>query len=239
MALVAVTEITKSYRRGPETIHAVRSVSFELHPGQVCALIGPSGSGKSTVLNIISGWDSPDAGTRAWKGDGSIDPRMLDWTHIGLIPQRLGLLEDLTIAENIELPLVLLGSTPEAVAERSDEILAALDLSGLHDRLPAETSLGEQQRACIARALVSNPELVLADEPTGNQDHVREAKVLARFRAAAAEGAACLLATHNPAVLQRCDRILEMRDGELVSDMQGDPSAAQRADWAPDRGTQR
>ncbi len=239
MALVAVTEITKSYQRGPETIHAVRSVSFELHSGQVCALIGPSGSGKSTVLNIICGWESPDAGTRAWKGDKVIDPRTLDWSHIGLVPQRLGLLEDLTIAENIELPLVLLGGNPEDVAGKSGEILSALDLSGLRDRLPAETSLGEQQRACIARALVAEPELVLADEPTGNQDHVRETKVLARFRAAAAGGAACLLATHNPAVLERCDRILEMHDGELVSDTQSDPLAVARADWAPDRTTKR
>lgn len=238
MALVTVTELTKSYQRGPETIHAVRSVSFDLHPGQLCALIGPSGSGKSTVLNIISGWESPDAGTRAWKGDTAIDPRALVWSHIGLVPQRLGLLEDLTIAENVELPLVLLGDTPEEVAGKSTEILTALDLSGLRDRLPAETSLGEQQRTCIARALVAKPELVLADEPTGNQDHVRESKVLARFRAAAAAGAACLLATHNPAVLERCDRILEMHDGELVSDTQADPSAVARADWAP-RGTPR
>ncbi|MFP5298716.1 MAG: ABC transporter ATP-binding protein [Actinomycetota bacterium] len=216
-ALVSLEGIQKSFRRGPEVVNALKGVHLSLLPGQVCAIVGPSGSGKSTLLNVIAGWETPDSGVVLWK-DEPRNPIELGWETISLVPQRLGLLEDLTVLENIELPLVLAGTDQAEVTSRSGPVLEALDLVDLADRLPAETSLGEQQRACIARSLVIDPELLLADEPTGNQDHARERKVLTAFRAAALKGATCLIATHNPEVMSHCDRVVTMHDGEIVSD---------------------
>lgn len=209
---LAVTDIQKTYRRGPESIHAVRGVTFELKRGQVTALVGPSGSGKTTLLNILSGWEHEDSGTVT-----RLQPE-LDWSHVGLIPQRLGLLEDLTVRENIELPFLLARRENDDPAARIEEVMTALDIIQLADRLPGETSLGEQQRVCVARALILGPPVVLADEPTGNQDAARQEKVFIQLRAAAADGAACLVATHDPHALRFCDRVLTMHDGELVSD---------------------
>jgi putative ABC transport system ATP-binding protein len=218
VTFIRLTGLHKHYRRGSESVHALRGVSLDLEAGEVVALMGPSGSGKSTLLNIVCGWERADEGSIAYRDDVAVDPRALGWEEIGLVPQRLGLLEDLTAEENVELPLVLAGLDPSVAAERVAGIMEALDVARLADRLPAETSLGEQQRICIARALVMAPSLILADEPTGNQDHRREAAVLSQFRASADAGATCLIATHNPAALPYCDRVVNLHDGEVVSD---------------------
>jgi putative ABC transport system ATP-binding protein len=130
----------------------------------------------------------------------------------------LGLLEDLTANENIELPLVLRGDDPEPARQRVADVMESLDIAHLSEKIPAETSLGEQQRICIGRALVSSPLLILADEPTGNQDHRREGLILNEFRKLASGGAAVLLATHDPRALAYCDRVIKLHDGELVDD---------------------
>ena len=212
-----VRDLVRSYRRGPELVHALRGVSFELRAGEVVALAGPSGSGKSTLLNIIGGWEHSDVGTVSW-GEGLGDAVSRSWHHMGLIPQRLGLLEDLTARENIELPLLLTGSQRAEAAERSDVLMEQLDLMHLVDRLPAAASLGEQQRICAARALVMQPRLILADEPTGNQDAARRGKVFAALRAVAERGGACLVATHDPHVIEHCDRLIRLHDGEVEGD---------------------
>ena len=216
-SIVEVVDLTRSYQRGPEVVHALRGVSFTVRSGEVIALAGPSGSGKSTLLNIIGGWEHADRGEVLWPG--GVDPGAAQaWGRMGLIPQRLGLLEDLTAEENISLPLLLTGVDRAVAAERTQMVIERLDIGHLADRLPAAASLGEQQRICAARALVLEPQVVLADEPTGNQDAARREKVFAALREVAAGGGACLVATHDPHVIEHCDRLLRLHDGRLESD---------------------
>lgn len=215
--ILTVSGLTRSYQRGPELVHALREVSFTLPAGEVCALAGPSGSGKSTLLNIIGGWEHADEGDVTWL-DGTDGTGARAWDHMGLIPQRLGLLEDLTADENIELPLQLAGLHAAEVSRRGRELMEQLDITHLTGRLPAAASLGEQQRICVARSVALGPKVILADEPTGNQDAARREMVFAVFRSVAASGGTCLVATHDPHVIELCDRLLELHDGKLVSD---------------------
>ena len=216
-SVLTVTDLERSYKRGPELVHALRGVTFTLEAGEVVALAGPSGSGKSTLLNIVGGWEHADKGQVDWSAEIT-DEVARDWLHMGLIPQRLGLLEDLTASENVELPLLLSGVERHEAAERSRVLMERLDVAHLADRLPAAASLGEQQRICAARALIMSPLVVLADEPTGNQDATRRGKVFEALREVASRGGACLVATHDPHVIEHCDRILRLHDGELESD---------------------
>jgi putative ABC transport system ATP-binding protein len=214
--VIQIFELSKSYERGPERVHALVGASLTIPPGELFALVGPSGSGKTTLLNLVCGWEEPDSGRFVWQGsDIPVPPRELPWEQIAIVPQSLGLLEELTIRENIELPRRLTTSPVEGTAQRVEDLIADLGLTELRDRLPTEVSLGEQQRAALARALVTSPALLLADEPTGHQDSVWARGVMRALRTACAEGTACLVATHNPEVLRYVDRILGIRDGRL------------------------
>lgn len=221
--ILAVSDLTRTFQRGPELVHALRGVSFVLEAGEVVALAGPSGSGKSTLLNIIGGWEHADSGEVQWL-DGTTVEEARNWMNMGLIPQRLGLLEDLTGGENIELPLLLSGMAPQDAHTRASRLMDDLDIAHLVDRLPAAASLGEQQRICAARALAHGPGLILADEPTGNQDAARRDLVFGALRNIAANGGACLVATHDPHVTQHCDRLLQLHDGAITSDEKIDAS---------------
>jgi putative ABC transport system ATP-binding protein len=208
--------VTKSYRRGPETIHALQDVSIEVFPGEMVALVGPSGSGKTTLLNIMCGWETPDSGAVHRSPDGGQDP--LAWTRVGIVPQRLALLDELPAVENIELPLVLDDTLDAEGHARARELMEALDVFHLADRRPLQTSLGEQQRTAIARALVMSPALVLADEPTGHQDSGHAATVMSTLRKATTRGASIVIATHDFGARAICDRTIEMADGRTVDD---------------------
>lgn len=226
--IASVSDLHKTFRRGSEEVHALRGVTLTLSPGEIVAVMGPSGSGKSTLLNILSGWEHPDSGTVSWHGRTDVDMRALQWHKLGIVPQRLGLLEDLPALENVELPLVLSGVNAPEASERARAVMVSLDIDQLADRLPGEASLGEQQRMCVARAIVSRPVLILADEPTGNQDAKREASVFQQLRERAHAGAACLIATHNDHALPYCDRLVRMHDGEIVSD-----ESLRESPWQP------
>jgi putative ABC transport system ATP-binding protein len=211
-----VREVSKSYPRGDEVVHALDSVSASLHEGELVGLVGRSGSGKTTLLNVIAGWERPDAGTVERPGGSA--PR---WDDLAVVPQKLGLFDELTVRENLEYPARLTGRLDE-LRDRVRELMEALAIDHLETRYPKETSLGEQQRTAVARALVLSPALVLADEATGHQDAASERRVLDAFARAAAAGAACLIATHNEALSARLDRVLQMADGRIAE------SAAQR-----------
>jgi putative ABC transport system ATP-binding protein len=214
--VLQVFELSKSYVRGPEQVHALVGANLTIPPGELLALVGPSGSGKTTLLNLVCGWEEPDTGTFIWRGaEEPSSPRDLPWDQIGIVPQSLGLLEELTVRENVALPLRLGDRTGTDASARVDTLIADLGLAELEDRIPAEVSLGEQQRTALARALVTSPALILADEPTGHQDSVWARGVMRALRNACAEGTACLVATHNPEVLRYVDRILGIRDGHL------------------------
>jgi len=213
--IVRARGLTKTYRRNAEEVHALRDVALDLHAGELVALVGPSGSGKSTLLNVLCGWEHPEEGRLEWT-DALSDrpPERLAWAQLALIPQALGLLEDLTVAENVLLPARLTGRLT-AETPRARELMEAFGIGHLADRDPRQTSLGEQQRCCAARALLLRPTLLLADEPTAHQDARWTDVLFTEFRTQLRAGGACLSATHNPETWGYADRILAMHDGEL------------------------
>ena len=236
-AIVEVIDLEKSYLRGPEEVHALQGASFTLHRGEVVALVGPSGSGKTTLLNLLYGWEQPDEGEVRW-AVGSGPARSRPWSEVAVLPQDLGLLEELPIRENVELPIRLSKEPRPEARERMDALLQGFGLADLASRQPAEISLGEQQRAALARALVLKPYLVLADEPTGHQDAGWARTMFRTLRDAADDdGITSFVATHSREFLRFADRILAIRDG-LVHEASA-PSEAPAADQAEDEGWHR
>jgi putative ABC transport system ATP-binding protein len=212
--LVEAAEVGKTYRRGAERVEALRGVSLSLEPSQVTALVGPSGSGKTTLLAVLCGWERPDEGDLRWAPElGTGGGGAPAWGELAMVPQALGLIEDLTVAENVALPARLAGRRADQA--RAAELLERFGLEKLARRLPAETSLGEQQRTAVARALLLGPALIVADEPSAHQDAGWARVVFGALADAADEGAACLIATHDPEGLAFADRVLEMEDGRL------------------------
>lgn len=217
-AILEVHLATKHYADRP----ILRSVSMSLVAGERVALLGPSGSGKTTLLNCVGGVDHLDTGTVqiagvAMSGLDSDALAALRRRSIGTVFQFFHLLPTLTAAENVELPLQLLGIPP---AERAQRVQALLERVGVAHRaraLPAELSGGEMQRVAIARAVVHRPSLILADEPTGNLDSSTGAVVLDLLAEVVAESrAALLMVTHSEDAARRCDRVLRMKDGVLI-----------------------
>jgi putative ABC transport system ATP-binding protein len=204
--------VNKSFRRGSEEIHALVDVSLSVRPGELVALVGPSGSGKTTLLNILAGWEQPEAGKLTWQGEVLRSPSVLGWEELAIVPQSLGLMDELTLAENIQLPLRLSGASDFSPAAG---LISELGLSAIAHRLPDETSLGEQQRAAVARALVTRPRMLMADEPTAHQDALWNRKVLEAVRTATAAGTACIVASHHRETVEYCDRVIGIRDGEV------------------------
>ena len=213
--VVRVDGCTKVFALAGQTVTALEDVSVELFPGELVVVSGPSGSGKTTLLNVLVGWERPDAGSVEWSGADSGTQRASapPWSDLAIVPQRLGLLDDLTVAENAGLPLRASGRTdPETVTA----MLELLGLHGVSDRGARELSLGQQQRLSIARALVVRPRVVVADEPTGHQDDASTVLVVTALLHARDSGSAVLVATHDPRVTEVADRVIRMRDGRLV-----------------------
>lgn len=215
LALVAVEDVRKTYARGSEQVHALDGVTFALGAGELVALVGRSGSGKTTLLNVLAGWELPDSGAVSWKGTAGGPLRALPWDEIALLPQSLGLIEELTVRGNIELPARLAGRLDDE-SERADHLIEHLGLSDLAARPPDEISLGEQQRTALARALMLRPDLLLVDEPTGHQDAGWASRVISTLNVAAGEGTCCLVATHSDEVASYAGRTLRMEDGRLA-----------------------
>jgi ABC-type lipoprotein export system ATPase subunit len=221
-SLLTLRGVSKAFQRGRETVVALDQVSLEVGPGEFVAMIGPSGSGKSTLLHLAGGLDEPDAGT-VLLGDrdlGSLsagDRAKIRRREIGFVFQFFHLIPTLTVAENVELPLLLDGQHDKR--NEAHAMLERVDLADRVEHLPGELSGGEMQRAAIARALVAGPELILADEPTGNLDSATGTVVLDVLAAQVAEsGAALLMVTHDADAASRAARVLHLRDGHLEED---------------------
>jgi putative ABC transport system ATP-binding protein len=195
--------VSKSWSNVP----LLTGVDFEVRPGTLTVLVGPSGSGKTTVLTILAEWTRPDAGTVEWR-DGFTAEQRARWRHVAVLPQTIGLLPELTLIENVALPLRLDGvGVAEALAE-ARSMLDVLALAPLAGRLATDVSLGQQQRAALARAAVMEPDLLLADEPTSHQDPQTARLVLGLFRQLTETGTACVVASHDPAVQAAGDNIV-------------------------------
>ncbi|MGY1842380.1 ABC transporter ATP-binding protein [Modestobacter sp. SYSU DS0875] len=210
------TGLVKRYRRGTETVAALAGVDLTVAAGEFVALVGPSGSGKSTLLALLCGWETADAGQLACTGElAGRRPETLGWPELALVPQALGLVADLSLADNVLLPARLHGTLADE-QPRAAGLLAGFGLDHLADRYPHQASLGEQQRAAVARALLLRPAVLLADEPTAHQDRGHADRLLDAVRAAADAGAAVLVATHDEIAWSRADRVLSMRDGRVT-----------------------
>jgi putative ABC transport system ATP-binding protein len=219
--LVEIRNLTKEYRRGSETIHVFEDVSLDIHQGEFLALMGPSGSGKSTLLNILAGLDTPDRGSVTVDGQEitRMNARQLAaWRagHIGFIFQFYNLLPVLTAAENVELPLLL---TNLSKGQRREHVQTALDVVGLSDRashFPKQLSGGQQQRVGIARAIVSDPTIILGDEPTGDLDAASGDEILTLLERLNREfGKTILMVTHDAHAAERAQAIMRMDKGVL------------------------
>ena len=221
--VIALDGVGKTYASGELSVDALRDVTMQIEPGEFVAIVGPSGSGKSTLMHIIGCLDVPTAGSFRLSGEdvSKLNENRLAEVrnqHIGFVFQQFNLLPYMSAARNVELPLVYAGVAPD---ERRAQARAALDLVGLSDRAthrPGELSGGQQQRVAIARALVTSPDLILADEPTGNLDSVSSADVLSLLRDLHVGGRTIVLITHEPDIAAMADRIVRIYDGRIRED---------------------
>jgi putative ABC transport system ATP-binding protein len=222
-AILEAIGVTKTYRTGSEAVVALHDVSLRVEPGEFVTVMGPSGSGKTTLLNCLSGLDDIDDGTVLVGGRDIVSMSDADRTRhragsMGFIFQAFNLIPVFTAVENVELPLLLSGTAPR---EARAAAAATLERVGLGRRLhhrPTELSGGEQQRVTIARALAGRPEIVWADEPTGNLDSETAASVIELLHQLHADGLTLLLVTHDPDIGASAQRRVIVRDGAIVSD---------------------
>jgi len=224
MAPLVVTEdLTKDYHLGSHTIHALRDLSIVIERGDFVAVMGPSGSGKSTFMNLLGCLDKPTAG-RYLLDDADVsrlsrdDLARIRNTRIGFVFQSFNLLPRTSALENVELPLLYAGVMGRRRRERARDRLAAVGLSDRESHLPSQLSGGQQQRVSIARALVNDPQMILADEPTGNLDTRTSIEILALLQRLNRDGMTIILVTHEPDVAAFARRILTFRDGRLRQD---------------------
>ncbi len=233
--LIATRDLTRTYAIGAATVHALRGATVSVDRGEFVAVTGPSGSGKSTLMNILGCLDRPTSGSYRL---GGVETARLDADaraeirnrRIGFVFQNFNLLARTTAIENVELPLFY-GATPLARQHAlAEEALARVGLAHRAHHVPSQLSGGEQQRVAVARALVNGPELLLADEPTGNLDSRTSTEIIAMFRDLnRTSRLTIVLVTHDPEVAAAADRIIAFRDGELIADSAADAASRRRA----------
>ena len=237
MSMISLSNLTKTYQMGDNTVHALRSVSLDVERGEFVTIIGPSGSGKSTMMHVLGCLDRPTSGQFLLNGrDVSSLPRDelagIRNKQIGFVFQGFNLLPRTTALENVEVPL-LYNHPVVSAAERHKRALAALTAMGLGERAhhhPSQLSGGQQQRVAIARALVNEPNLILADEPTGNLDTKTSIEVMALLQELREKRTiTVVLITHDMDVARYGTRIVSIRDGQIVSDRSNTPARAAEA----------
>jgi putative ABC transport system ATP-binding protein len=221
--VIQVTDLVKNYSRGSNTVHALRSVTLAVQPGELVAVMGPSGSGKSTFMNLIGCLDRPTSGTYELSGVEVTRLRPAELADIrnrklGFIFQGFNLLPRMDALDNVVLPMVYAG-VPARIRQQRARV--ALDAVGLGERIhhrSNELSGGQQQRVAIARALVNAPSVILADEPTGNLDSRTSEEIMAIVQRLNAAGATIVLVTHEPDIAAHCSRTVVFKDGTVLSD---------------------
>ena len=224
-SLLEAIDVERTYR-GPVDVSAVRGVSLALRPGDLVALLGPSGSGKSTLLGMLAGLDEPDAGEVRWQGRpfaamSTEERRAVHQRGMGIVFQAYGLLPALSAVENVALPLRVRGEVQES-REAATAMLERMDLRDRLEHRTFELSGGQQQRIAVARALVGQPTVVLADEPISEVDEANGERILAALWEVASRGGAVVVATHDPQAMEYATRAMLLRDGRVEAE--GDPA---------------
>ena len=221
-ALISLQDIRKTYVLGDQTVHALKKIDLDIHQGEYVALMGPSGFGKSTLMNIIGCLDTPSAG-KYWLNQKEVS-MMTDIElskvrndEIGFVFQTFNLLNRLSSLENVALPLVYAGISQKERLERARETLNKVGLGNRLDHKPNELSGGQRQRVAVARALINNPSLLLADEPTGNLDTQTSHEIMGLFEEIHAGGNTIVLVTHEEDIAKHAKKIVRLRDGLIAS----------------------
>jgi putative ABC transport system ATP-binding protein len=233
--LVSLRGVSKEYRLGGETVHALQDVSVSISPAELCVVHGRSGSGKTTLLNMIGGLDRPSGGSVRVDGvevSRLSEPELVEYRRdtIGFVFQAFGLIPILSAAENVEVPLRLRRVDPAERGSRVRELLRLVDLAERANHRPQELSGGEQQRVAIARALANEPRLLIADEPTAQLDSQRAKLIMGLLRRLVDDrGVSVVVATHDPPLIAMADHTIELHDGAVAADSKPEATEAPAA----------
>ena len=225
MALLDLKGVVKDYPLGQTVVHALRGLDLAIEKGEIVAIMGPSGSGTSTLMHVLGALDTPTDGTASLEGHnleelGEDELVTLRGKKVGFVFQTFNLIQSLTAQQNVELPMIFLGVRKKARAERARLLLEKVGLGERLEHRPNELSGGERQRVAIARALANNPEIILADEPTGNLDSETGATILDLLKKLSLdEGKTMILITHDPDAAAIAGRIIRLRDGRVVQEV--------------------
>lgn len=231
MALIETDKLTRLYRLGGETVHALQDVSLSVDAGDFVAVMGPSGSGKSTFMNVIGCLDRPTSGTYRLDGEtiSSLNGDALAAVRnrkIGFVFQQFHLLDRLDALANVELPMLYAGEDRSLRRQKAETALRRVSLGDRIHHRPTQLSGGQQQRVAVARALVNNPKMLLADEPTGALDSRTSVEIMALFQELNRDGTTVIVVTHEPDVARYATRLIRFRDGHVLSDARQKPADA-------------
>ena len=223
MAVIKTKDIYKTYNPDTIPVHAVNGIDLEIKEGEFTAIVGPSGCGKTTLLNIIGGLDRPTSGYVEVGGQDISklsDNKLIDFRkdNIGFVFQSFNLIDELTVFENIELPLLYLGVSPANRKKCVNEMLEQLELMPRKNHFPQQISGGQQQRVAVARAVIANPKMILADEPTGNLDSSHGDDVMRILVDLNENGTTIVMVTHSPAYADYANRVIHLFDGHIVTE---------------------
>ncbi len=222
--VIAVKNLSKTYQMGSTEVRALRSIDLDIYPNEFVALMGPSGSGKSTLMNLLGCLDTPTTGEYFLSGErvsemADDELAVIRNQRIGFVFQTFNLLPRLSALDNVALPLVYAGLSKDKRTDKSREVLGTVGLADRIDHKPNELSGGQRQRVAVARALVNDPSIILADEPTGNLDTKTSYEIMDILEKLHEAGHTIILVTHEQDIAEHAHRVVRLRDGEIESDM--------------------